>query len=557
MGGLTTASLLARDGFRVLVLEASHLPGGCSSSYPRKGFVFESGATTLIGFDEHQPLARLEKMLGITLPKEPIDPPMTVRMNGEVITRYTDREEWIAEAIRAFGNEKGQRSFWELAFRVSDTVWRVSEKNVYFPPQNLREWLELAVRNRLKDIPVLRYAFQSVRKVMRSCGVDTAAFRSFIDEQLMITAQSKSDDTPFLFGAPGLTYTSSTNFYVPGGLLNMVQTLEEYIRSRGGDVRFRSKVTRIQTKKEYLQEKNADAVGADRAVTGAAVTGATGAAAGAGETGAGEVATGAAGAGSAATGETGAGEAATGATAATELWDVGYVVSTTSSRYFSRNVITNLPVWNLPAITTGARKEWFEKQASRFRHAWGAFVMGIAVRDEFPPDLTMHHQIHLDSPMTHTGAESVFVSISARGDTARAPEGYRVLNISCHTETDVWFGKPEEYDRTKTETGDLILSVLEEKLPGFRKDNVQVQFEGTPVTWQNWVHRHRGRVGGIPQSMKRSLLDWPPARTPFKGWYLTGDTVYPGQGIPGVTLGGINAYWRVVYEQSHAGIFRQ
>ena len=510
MGGLTTASLLARDGFRVLVLEASHLPGGCCSSYPRKGFVFESGATTLIGFDEHQPLARLEKMLGITLPKEPIDPPMTVRMNGEVITRYSDREEWIAEAVRAFGNEDGQRRFWELAFRVSDTVWRVSDKNIYFPPQRFREWVELAVRNRLSDIPVLRFAFRSVQSVMQSCGVDTPAFRSFIDEQLMITAQSKCDDTPFLFGSPGLTYTSSTNYYVPGGLLKMVQTLEEYIRSRGGDVRCRSKVVRIQTLEEYLSEKE--------------------------ETG----------------GEAG-GNAGTGSD---QDLNAAYVVSTTSSRFFSGKVVTNLPVWNLPAITSGERKAWFEKQAARFRHAWGAFVMGIAVKDTFPDDLTLHHQIHLNRPMPHTGAGSLFVSISARGDTDRAPEGYRVLNISCHTETDAWFGKPEEYDRAKAETADAILSILESGLPGFRMDNVQVQFEGTPVTWQNWVNRHRGRVGGIPQSMKRSLLDWPPARTPFEGWYLTGDTVYPGQGIPGVTLSGINAYWRVVWEQSRTGISR-
>ncbi len=512
MGGLTTASLLARDGFRVLVLEASHLPGGCSSSYPRKGFVFESGATTLIGFDEHQPLARLEKMLGITLPKEPIDPPMTVRMNGEEVTRYSDREKWIAEAVRAFGNESGQRRFWELAFQVSDTVWRISEKNVYFPPQGLQEWVDLAFRNRLADMPMLRFAFRSVQSVMKSCGVDTPAFRSFIDEQLMITAQSKSGDTPFLFGAPGLTYTSCTNYYVPGGLLKMVQALEEYIRSRGSDVRCKSKVVSIQSRDEYLEDKHD--VDADSDETPGIADGNMPA-------------------------------------------EAAYVVSTTSSRFFTRKVVTNLPVWNLPALSGGERKEWFEKQAARFRHAWGAFVMGMAVKDTFPDDLTLHHQIHLDRPMPHTGAESLFVSISARGDTVRAPEGFRVLNISCHTETDTWFGKPEEYDRAKSETGEAILDILEARLPGFRKENVQVQFEGTPVTWQNWVNRHRGRVGGIPQSMKRSLLDWPPARTPFKGWYLTGDTVYPGQGIPGVTLGGINAYWRVVREQSQAGISRE
>jgi phytoene dehydrogenase-like protein len=561
MGGLTTASLLARDGFRVLVLEASHLPGGCSSSYSRKGFVFESGATTLIGFDENQPLVRLEKMLGITLPKEPIDPPMTVRLNGEVITRFSDREKWIAEAVRAFGNEPGQRRFWGQAFRVSDTVWRISDQNVYFPPQGLREWVELVFRNRLSDLPVLRYAFRSVYSVMRSCGVDTPAFRSFIDEQLMITAQSKSGDTPFLFGAPGLTYTSSTNYYVPGGLLKMVQALEEYIRSRGGEVRCRSKVVRIQDREEYLQEKYAGAY-VHVTESGIAVSQDADVQAesddqvGAHIHGAGDFE--AKGSDKVPADDLAAGVAGPDAPSGSDMpADATYVVSTTSSRFFTRKVVTNLPVWNLPALTSGERKAWFEEQAARFRHAWGAFVMGIAVKDTFPDDLTLHHQIHLDRPMPHTGAGSLFVSISARGDTERAPEGYRVLNLSCHTETDTWFGKPEEYDRAKAEAGEAVLDILESGLPGFSKENVQVQYEGTPVTWQNWVNRHRGRVGGIPQSMKRSLLDWPPAQPPFEGWYLTGDTVYPGQGIPGVTLGGINAYWRVVREQSRTGISRE
>jgi len=80
MGGMTAASLLANDGFSVLVLEAAHVPGGCSSSYKRKGYIFESGATTLIGFDKYQPLRMLEDKLKIKLPKKPIDPSMTVHL---------------------------------------------------------------------------------------------------------------------------------------------------------------------------------------------------------------------------------------------------------------------------------------------------------------------------------------------------------------------------------------------------------------------------------------------------------------------------------------------
>jgi len=44
--------------------------------------------------------------------------------------------------------------------------------------------------------------------------------------------------------------------------------------------------------------------------------------------------------------------------------------------------------------------------------------------------------------------------------------------------------------------------------------------------------------------MQRSVLDWSPAVTPFRGLFMCGDTVYPGQGIPGVTLSGINVYYK-------------
>ncbi|MCS7085833.1 MAG: NAD(P)-binding protein, partial [Bacteroidia bacterium] len=46
LGSLTAAALTAKAGMSVVVLEANYLPGGCCSSYWRKGYVFETGATT-------------------------------------------------------------------------------------------------------------------------------------------------------------------------------------------------------------------------------------------------------------------------------------------------------------------------------------------------------------------------------------------------------------------------------------------------------------------------------------------------------------------------------
>ncbi|WP_290874914.1 FAD-dependent oxidoreductase [Gracilimonas sp.] len=234
MGGMSAAAMLAKDGFKVLILEKAHAPGGCSSSYFRKGYVFESGATTLIGFDENQPLWKLEKETGIQIPREEITPSMSVWIDGEQIIRYKDRKVWMQECTRVFGDGDAQRAFWKEAFRVSDLVWKLSLKNPFFPPRKLSEWVHLALNNNPLDVWVLKYAFQSAADVMKKFGVDTPKFWRFVDEQLMITAQAKSEETPFLFGAAGLTYTNYSNFYVPGGLLEMINTIQNFIQDKGG-----------------------------------------------------------------------------------------------------------------------------------------------------------------------------------------------------------------------------------------------------------------------------------------------------------------------------------
>jgi len=471
MGGMTAAVSMAEAGFSVLVLEKSHVPGGCSSSYYRKGYIFESGATTLIGFDEHQPLKWLEEKLNITLPRKAISPSMNVHMNGKVITRWQDREKWIGEVIKWFGEAAEQRKFWEKAFSVSDVVWKVSGKNPFFPPLEVRDWFKL-LNNNVRDVWVLPYAVQSVKETAIKTGVTNPEFFQFIDEQLMISAQSLSSETPFLFGAPAITYTNYTNYYVPGGLINIVRKLEGYLVNKKGELHTKEGVTSIEKKGRLFE-----------------------------------------------------------------------VRSTKGTAYTASVVISNLPVWNMEETTSGEMAEYFKKESKQYDEAWGAFTMGIVTSDVYPEGMPLHHQVHLDADEKQAGlvAGSVFISFSQKHDYDRAEEGKRVLNISTHTVPEFWFGLNGTYERTKESVQENILTVLKKKLPYFSDAEIKMVFSSTPVSWSNWVYRKKGRVGGIPQSMNRSLLDWTPNKTPFKGLFLCGDTVYPGQGIPGVTLSGLNA----------------
>jgi phytoene dehydrogenase-like protein len=228
--------------------------------------------------------------------------------------------------------------------------------------------------------------------------------------------------------------------------------------------------------------------------------------------------------------------------------DGWFEVSTSKSEvYRARQVVSNIPVWNMGEITEGHVQTEFKHLAKRYEKAWGAFTMNVATTDGYPDNLTLHHQIHVDLPtgLPHTGSKSIFVSLSKRGDRARAPQGERVMNVSCHADPDYWFSLNGDYETARAAVQDAIHEQMKRHLPGFAESELIVSYPATPVTWEKWIHRSKGRVGGLPQSMERSILDWPDAATHVEGLWMCGDTVYPGQGIPGVTLSGINVYYRI------------
>lgn len=473
LGGLTAACYLAKAGMDVRVLESNYLPGGCCSSYWRKGYVFETGATTLMGFDFGQPLYALERDLGFDLEKQELNPAMTVWLDGDRLTRFKDRDAWKREAARVFGNAERQNAFWDEAFALSDFVWKASGKNLHFPPKSFADLLKLAKANNPLDLPKLRYAFKSTAQILARHGLaEDRRFRRFLDEQLLITAQSGAEDTPFLFAAPALCYTNYNNYYLPGGMIQLPFALVRKLGELGGALEVRRKVVRIEQQNDGM-----------------------------------------------------------------------FVVYTEDrEKILTRRIISNLPVWNLPALTNQSWKSWFERQAAKFRDYWSAFTMSVAVVDAFPEDFTLHHQMILPegAKLPHTNSTSVFISLSAPDDAERSPDGARLMAVSTHAENPArWFSLPKDrYQRLKTEVAEAIFAHFEEHLPGFNASSALERLDSSPVTWKKWLERHDGTVGGVPQSMDRPPWQMLGALTPVKNFYLCGDTVYPGQGAPGVVLGG-------------------
>lgn len=260
MAGLTTACLLAQKGLHVAVLEQNYLPGGCTSSYWRKGFVFESGATTLVGLDQYMPLRYLVDKLGIELITKHLKLPMKVWLSDKTcIRKHQNLNNWIEEAEKIFGSTN-QRKFWEFCKNVSDFVWETSLKQTSFPPTKLADLLTAVKRSNFKQAKMARYAFVSMRKLLKKFNLDkNQQFIDFVNEQLLITAQNHIDEVNVLFGATALCYTNYGNHYINGGLINLINPFIDYLTQQGGTLYTRTLVEsvhksngryQVQTKKQ-------------------------------------------------------------------------------------------------------------------------------------------------------------------------------------------------------------------------------------------------------------------------------------------------------------------
>jgi phytoene dehydrogenase-like protein len=197
-GGIAAASLLQKRGLRVTLLEAHTLIGGCASFFRRKMFLFDVGATTLSGVRSHQPLGKLFQELNILPSLIQIDPGMIIKMGNAVITRYSNSKKWLEEVNRHFPENK-MNQFWEKIFTLEKLAWEFIDQNKKIPPRSVFDFVSLMKWSNLKKVQMIPELFKSVSEEMGNFKINSLPFRQFIDEQLLITTQSKSDLAPMSF----------------------------------------------------------------------------------------------------------------------------------------------------------------------------------------------------------------------------------------------------------------------------------------------------------------------------------------------------------------------
>jgi len=168
---------------------------------------------------------------------------------------------------------------------------------------------------------------------------------------------------------------------------------------------------------------------------------------------------------------------------------------------------------------------------------WGAFMLHAVVPESVVPP---------GAPYRQWAGEGdwVFLSLADAGYSLRAPQGVgaslvptglRVLSASVHTRLADWRGLTKEaYLAQKKVWQARVVRQVERLIPGFGESAVLL-LGATPRTYHFYTRRQDGWVGGYPQVHP---LRTPSPKTPFLNLWRVGETIFPGQSVPAVAMGG-------------------
>lgn len=227
VGGSSIAALLTKKGFKVALFEKDANLGGCSSSFRRKWFLYNAGATTLAGYEQNHPVKEIFDRIGIEPNLKECSIGMEVIQNSKRTKRFKDLPKFIAEINENYPHKK-QYDFWQLVYKISKDFYAL--QGYYYTSKNIFA----KYRSLLSFIPFVwkfkKYLFIDAQKFITKFygGLDDE-YKDFLEAQVLIVAQAKLKDVSFFTAAIALAYTFHKNYYVVGGFEKLFDLLTKDI----------------------------------------------------------------------------------------------------------------------------------------------------------------------------------------------------------------------------------------------------------------------------------------------------------------------------------------
>ena len=452
IGGSLIASLSSQCTKKDVVLfEKDKNLGGCASTFTRFGNRYNTGATTLVGYEQGHILKEQFDAIGLQPDISKSEIAIRVIQNNKSIDRVKDFDTFLESINTLYPNPKNTL-FWSRLKELDEIFWRL--KNIYYVKYSLQSYVKIAFFV-AKLVSIYGSSlFKSAESfINETLGNISLEYRDFIDSQLLITIQTTSKEISLLSLALGLSYPFHDVFYVNGGMGTLIQDIVKDIE-----------VKKNETIVKVLKDSN------------------------------------------------------------------DWIIRSTKDEYRVKNLILNASIYQ---NSTLFEDKEIKKYYNHFSFSdQSAFVVYLIIDTE--KEFLEHYQFIYEKLLPNSISKSFFVSFSKQSDAILSKKGLSVT-ISTHTKAMIWKNMEKvKYEYEKQRTQDYIIKKFLEYFTTIKQKNILKCFSATSATFNRYIGRTN--CGGKAIHMK-NLTQLPSCKTPFKGLYNVGDTIFAGQGWPGVALG--------------------
>ncbi|MGE4456954.1 MAG: phytoene desaturase family protein [Arcobacteraceae bacterium] len=223
IGGCAIASKLSKN-YNTLLLEKEPYLGGCSGAFKRGQTTYNIGATTFATYQNSLPVYEFFQEFDLQLNLKKSDPAITVIIGDKTIHRYQDMDKFVDEINRVFYHPQN-KEFWHKVKNVSDLFYKKAD--FYYDKQ---QFIKTFYHLSKSIIPFGLYFIIPAKKGLEIFLPNISKeYQEFIDNQLLIVAQAKSDKVNFMTLLLSLGYALYDNYYPIGGMGKIFDEISKHI----------------------------------------------------------------------------------------------------------------------------------------------------------------------------------------------------------------------------------------------------------------------------------------------------------------------------------------
>eukprot|EP00871_Galdieria_phlegrea_P003766 jgi/Galph1/4390/GphlegSOOS_G3098.1 len=481
IGGLVTATQLAKKGAQVAVFEKYLIPGGSAGYYESDGYIFDVGASMMFGLGKKgttNTLTRALAAVGVEL--ETIPDPVQINYHlpdNKNIRVHRDYQQFLEELTYYFPQGKTTRieNCWKV-FNCLNAIELLSLEEPSYLWKVFRE-------KPFSCFGLMKYLPLNAGDIARKYISDPILL-SFIDLECYCWSVVRAEQTPMINA--GMVFADrhygGIN-YPKGGVGMIAKKLAKGLEDLGGKIHYGYPVTRILCHNTHTPQ----------------------------------------------------GLVTRGVQLKHEKQEISskFVVSNATRWDTFHRLIEKE---NIPEI----EYKWMERYEPS--PSFLSLHIGVEAALLATSVIDCHHVILEDWKEMETANDAqgtIFISIPTVLDASLAPPGHHIFHIFTPSWFSEWKGLSiGAYKEKKARLAERIIQRVERvAFPGLASAIQHLEI-GTPRTHRRFLSRMDGTYGPIPRKKLPGLLTMPLNRTSIGGLYCVGDSTFPGQGLNAVAFSG-------------------